>query len=165
MMKTNFNLQDIIPELLSNVPELEKAYMERLEEEKSDAETLSMEDIRQLEQISQIHNLGDFDVFKPGVTIVFEQLLAKFIIELSQDSQLHKRLESIMKWIETLAEHQEFAVRNLIAVSVCEPFITKYEVHLERIVPLMGDQTKALCTMQFKQFQISAKTKALFGIV
>jgi|GEM_PF-2119071 len=163
-MGTNFNLQLIIPELLSNVPELEEAYIKMLDEEKSTAETLGKEDIRQLEQLAQLHNISGFDIRKPGVTIVFEQLLVRYIVDLSRDVRLHERLKLIIEWIETLANHPEFAVRNLIAVSVCEPLITTYEDTLGYFVPFMGEKTKALCTMQFEQYLISDETKKLFGI-
>lgn len=164
LMNSNFDLQTIIPKLLANVPEIAQAYSELLQNEKMNAEKLSTEDISELNQIAEMHNLPKHDMNKPGVTIVFEQLLVKFILELKQDKKSANRLKEIMDWIEKLANHPEFAVRNLVAVSICEPFITVHESSLSYLVPLMGEKTKELCSMQFELFWVSDETKRLFGV-
>lgn len=163
-MNLSYDLQKIIPDLLLSVPELELPYQKMVNEEEQSAPQLSQQDIEELNQISRLHNLPKRDLNKPGVTIVFEQLLVDLMLRMASRGE-YERLKEIIDWIEELAAHPEFAVRNLVAISICEPLITTHEDSLSHFVPLMGKKTKALCTMQFEQYLISDKTKRLFGIV
>lgn len=165
-MNLNYDLQAVIPGLLSAVPELAPAYLQLQKEEQESAQRLSPKDIDELDQITKMHGLPKRDYNQPGVTIVFEQLLVRFMLELTEKcTPLHRhRLKEIMDWVEELAGHAEFAVRNLIAGSVCEPLITTHEANLRYFVPLMGEKTKALCTMQFEMYRINDETKRLFGV-
>lgn len=165
-MNLNYDLQSVIPELLSAVPELAPTYQQMHQEAQESAQRLSQKDIDELEQIAQMHGLPKRNLSKPVETIVFEQLLVGFMVELAENStpSHHRRLSEIMEWVESLARHPEFAVRNLIACSVCEPLITTYQLNLHQFVPLMGEKTKALCTMQFEMYRIDDKIKQLFGV-
>ena len=163
-MNNAYDLQPLVLELLKSVPEVTSEY-ERMKAESEEAKQFwKEEDYAELDKITAMHGLPKTDYSKPGVTIVFEDLLLRFMLELIEDKKQLFRLKAIMDWIEQLANHQEFAVRNLIAGSICEPLITTHESTLPHFVPLMGEKTKALCTMQFEIYRVSAETKKLFGV-
>lgn len=162
-MNLNYDLQKVVPGLLSAVPELRASYLQLVREEETSTQRLSPKDIEELNQIAELHDLPKRDLGKPGVTIVFEHLLLRFMLHLSEEYRFD-RLREIMGWVEELTSHPEFAVRNLVAGSICEPLITTHESTLPIFVPLMGKKTKELCTMQFELYLVSDETKKLFGV-
>jgi hypothetical protein len=117
-----------------------------------------------MEQLREKHQLPKLDYTKPGPTLVFEQLLISFLLDLIKDKQHVQQLTKIMDWIEQLASSEVFAIRNHVAVSICEPLITNHQSSLELIVPFMGVNTKKLCTMQFEIYRVNDSTKKLFGV-
>lgn len=163
-MNMSYDLQPLIDELLLTVPELTIGYRNMEIESQKAKHYWSKEDYEDLDQIVEMHGLPKSDFRKPGVTIVFEDLLVRFMLEIADDRKQAKKLKSIMQWLEHLANHEEFAVRNLIAVSVCEPLITTHEDKVHLFVPLMGPKTKGLCTMQFEMYNLRDETKRLFGV-
>ncbi|MFN8444519.1 MAG: hypothetical protein U0175_27290 [Caldilineaceae bacterium] len=163
-MDKSYDLQPLVDELLLVVPELVAGYKNMEVESQNAKQYWSKKDYEDLDSIAKMHGLPKSDYGKPGVTIVFEDLLVRFMLEIAEDKGQAQRLKPIMQWIEHLANHEEFAVRNLIAVSVCEPLITTHQDKLHLFVPLMGEKTKSLCTMQFEMYNLWDETKRLFGI-
>ncbi len=159
----SYDLRPIVAELLSVVPELKTPYLKLAAEEKKSKQKLTKEDLEELEQIADVHNLPKSNLDEPGEYLVFEDLLVAYMLRLAEEKEF-KRLSDILSWLEKLASHHEFDVRNLIAIAVCEPLITTYQSKLQSIVPFMGQKTKALCTMQFERFRVRDETKRLFGI-
>ncbi len=146
----------IIPTLLEVVPEIKEQYVGLGEYNLSD------KDIEVMDRIRKIHDLPYSDRKALGATIVFETILVPFIISLLNDLQKKRRLSEITKWIETLANHEDFWIRNLIATSICEPLLTTYEDKLPKMFDYLGIKTKKMCKKQLNDYILEDATIHLF---
>lgn len=131
--------QNILSQLLDVVPELKEGY-----------ETITGHSVHSTKA-----------PYKPGITIVFEDLLVPFIAALSSDITRSDRLADVMNWIEQLANSEIPEVRNLVAVGVCEALITNEDKHLQKIQPYMGKKTRGLCRSLFPLYHVSENTAKL----
>jgi len=163
-MNSSYDTQRLVQELLRVAPELQSEYNKMLKEAKGAGKSWTREELDVMEQLREKHQLPKLDYTKPGPTLVFEQLLVPFLLDLIRDKQHVQQLTRIMNWVEQLASSEIFAIRNHVAVSICEPLITNHQSSLEQIVPFMGVNTKKLCIMQFEIYRVNDNTKKLFGV-
>ncbi len=57
----------------------------------------------------------------PGQHIVFADILAPYLIELIDSPRSEKRVRSAFEFLESLAEHDDPKIREVIALSVIDP--------------------------------------------
>ena len=151
----------MIDEFLQHVPELAEEYgYQRTYAQESDP--LLPDDFKQFSADLQARYPSAINEppGEPGLTLLFEDQLVPLIVELGRAHQ-EKRLSAIFQWLEDLAKHPSFDVRNVITVDVCEPLITTHASKLAAIVRYMGPHTKALCVMQFDDYIIPTHLQEL----
>jgi hypothetical protein len=151
--------QEVVPELISLVPEIKAKYVEMNTDFGKD---FTAKDISELKQIEELHNLPN-SKNSIGPSIVFENLLVPYILEISSKDSNPIRLSEIMVWIEKLSNSEVFEVSNLVSGSFCEPLVASNEDKLPALYPLMGVKTKELCKLQLSSFIVSDATKKLLG--
>jgi len=151
----------IVDEFLHHVPELAEEYgYQRISAQESDP--LIPDEYKQISADLEARYPSAIrePPGEPGLTLLFEDQLVPLIVELGR-AQQEGRVSAIFHWIEDLAKHPSFDVRNLVASGVCESLITTHASVLPAIVRFMGPQTKALCVMQFDQYIIPPQLQAL----
>lgn len=158
---TGYDIQRLIPDLLQAIPEIREGY-NALKEEFSGP--LPEYDLEELEIIREMHGFPIEDPDEPGITIVIENIVVPYIIELV-NSKNTKRLQEIMAFMERWASSEIFDISNLVGVCICEPLITTYEDYIEDTYPYMGPATIKMCIDSFSAFRVSDKTKQIFGIL
>ncbi|MDP9312666.1 MAG: hypothetical protein M3R24_17565 [Chloroflexota bacterium] len=158
---TSFDLQQLVPDMLERIPEIKPAYEAIAQEYREAVEHWTTQDFQEIRTIEQLHHMSASDPSRPGMTIVMERLVTQFLVDLAVQGNGQRRLAEITAWIEDLAQSEIFDIRNLVAVSVCEPLVTTYEDHLPHILPFLGDSTKELCRMQLLSYRVSEETKKL----
>ena len=160
-MHNRYDINLLIPECLQAVPEVAPDYLELCKERQ--AVVFTDQDYADLEEIARMHQLPPSDPHVPGITLLLEDLVVPFLIDLAQDSTKCQRMHEIMDWLETLARNEIFDIRNVVGVSICEPLLTTYEEQLPTIYPYLGTETKRLCVMQFSRWILDDTTKQLFA--
>jgi hypothetical protein len=149
--------QEVIPELISLVPEIKAKYIEMNTGFGSD---FTEQDIAELQQIEELHNLPN-STKSIGPSIIFENLLVPYVLEISSNGSNPARLSEIMNWIEKLSSSGVFEISNLVSGSFCEPLVASNEDKLPTLYPSMGIKTKELCKMQLSSFIVSDATKKM----
>lgn len=158
----HFPLQQLLPELLSAIPEIEGKYKAMEVEAARGYALWDEQDFADMEIIKELHGFPDDDDAKPGMTIVLEELVVPFTIAICQDTNRIHRLTGIMALIETWASSSIFDIRNLVAVCFCEPLLISHEDYLITVFPYMGVETKKICRMQLKSSRNSSEIMKLF---
>lgn len=139
----DYDLKKLLPELFLIVPEIESEYNHM--KKQSEKVIHPPEYIQKMSDLRQSLGMPSWhDYSSPGMTIVFENLLVPQIVALAEDAQSH-RLEEIFIWIETLANSEYFAVRNLVGLCVCIPLMTSRNKTFPNIFPYMGNETIEKC--------------------
>lgn len=151
---------ELVPSLMKLAPDLLPKYMQLKKEFESG---LDAEDIEALQQISELHNLQDESKTVP-TTIVFEDLLLPYIVNLAVTGEDLKKLSTVMSWIEELAKSSNFKISNLVASCVCEGLVTKYESNLASLMPYIGTKSKLLCKNHFSRFMVTEETQRMFRV-
>ncbi len=151
--------QEIVPDLLTLVPEIRVEYAEMNAEFSSSFSERDVDELQQLEETYELTNNTD----SIDTTIVFENLLVPYVVDIASTGKNSKKLSQIMDWLEALSINPVFEVSNLVAGSFCEPLIGSHEDKLSLLYPFMGKKTKELCKMQFSRFIVSEETKKMFG--
>ena len=144
-------------QLLEVIPEIADEYFKFIKDNSN--ANFTEEDIAELRELEALYGLSSTS---PGVTLAFESVLVPKIVEMSQNSKSRDELMRIFDWIEKMAQDEQFAVRNLVAGSICTPLITTYSPALPSIRPHMGKATAKLCKMQFSAYRITEQTQKLF---
>jgi hypothetical protein len=157
---TSMNIyQEVVPELISLVPEIKTKYVEMNADFGSN---FTAKDVSELQQIAELHNLSD-STKSIGPTIVFENLLVPYVLEISSNGSNPTRLLEIMTWIEKLSNSGVFEISNLVSGSFCEPLVASNEDKLPALYPTMGIKTKELCKLQLSSFIVSDATRKMLG--
>jgi hypothetical protein len=152
--------KNILPILLERVPEIREEFeRERVE---NFSASLSPEVLKELQELDQRLGIPPMDPNIPGCNYVFSTILTPLLHSMAISSGDKSRLKEIMDWIEELANNPIFAVPNLVAVTVCENLITRYEDNIQDIFPFMGPATRQLCINQFERFILKQSTIDLF---
>lgn len=154
----SYDLQELLSDLLEHVPELRSGYIQ-IKAEMAGIQ-FSEKDYQELEQLSEIYGFPMHEERLPGMTIVFEDLLIPQLVEFIEQGNYH-RLEAVMKWIERLSASEHFAVRNLVAVTICESFLSSYNKCFQTIFLYMGDKTKTICKMATEGLIIKDEIKQI----
>lgn len=157
-----YNIQNLIPELLHVVPEIKGDYDLLLKEFTQNSKLLSKKDLEELKDTQKLHDLPQIDYTKPGITLVVEDLLMPYIVEISLDPKKSRRLFDIMNWIEELVNSNNQVIVNMVSLSICEPLLTSYQSKIKHIQPFMGVKTKFLCKSQLAYYKINKDISKLF---
>jgi hypothetical protein len=151
--------QEVVPELISLVPEIKAKYVEM---NTGFGSNFTDKDVSELKQIEELHNIpGSKNSIGP--TIVFENLLVPYVLEISDKGDNPVRLSEIMIWIEKLSNSEVFEISNLVSGSFCEPLVASNQDKLPALYPSMGMKTKELCKLQLSSFIVSDATRRLLG--
>jgi hypothetical protein len=89
---------------------------------------------------------GELDLWKPerpGVHIVFGDILTPYILRLLQDGDAGRRLIDIFKFLELLAADPDKQIQEVVQMSVCERLGDDQEV-LRKARSYMGPATLQL---------------------
>ena len=151
--------QEIVSDLLTLVPEIRAEYAEM---NAGFGSGFSEHDVDELQQLEETYERTN-NTNSLGTTIVFENLLVPYVVDIVSTGKNSKKLSQLMDWIEALATNPMFEVSNLVAGSFCEPLIGSYQDELSLLYPFMGKRTKELCKMQFSRFIVSEEIKKMFG--
>jgi hypothetical protein len=151
--------QEVVPELISLFPGIKARYIEMNTDFGSN---FTDKDIAELKQINELHNLSS-SKNSIGSSIVFENLLVPYVLEISSENNNSAKLSEIMTWIEKLSNSEVFEVSNLVSGSFCEPLVASNEDKLPALYLSMGTKTKELCKLQLSSFIVSDATKKLLG--
>lgn len=157
-MNRMITYKEIVPELLSLVPDLKTKYAEM---NADFGVSFTEKDLDDLQQIEKAHDL-QVTTNSVGPSIVFENLFVPYLLGISGTNSNSTKLSEIMNWVEELSSSEVFEVSNLVAGSFCEPLLASHEDKLPALYPLMGKRTKELCRMQFSRFIVSDATKKMF---
>ncbi len=150
--------QELTSQLISLAPDLASKYATMNAEFGSD---FTDDDAAKLKEIDEIHSLQSQSK-AVGTTVVFENLLVPYILEISAMDRDSEQLSKIMNWLEELSSSNVFEISNLVAGSICEPLIASHEDKLAFLIPYMGTKMKELCKMQFSRFIVTEETKKMF---
>ncbi len=151
--------QEIVSDLLTLVPEIRAEYAEM---NAGFGSGFSEHDVDELQQLEETYERTN-NTNSLGTTIVFENLLVPYVVDIVNTGKNSKKLSQLMDWIEALATNPVFEVSNLVAGSFCEPLIASHQDELSLLYPFMGKRTKELCKMQFSRFIVSEEIKKMFG--
>ena len=151
--------QEIVSDLLTLVPEIRAEYAEM---NAGFGSGFSEHDVDELQQLEETYERTN-NTNSLGTTIVFENLLVPYVVDIVSTGKNSKKLSQLMDWIEALATNPMFEVSNLVAGSFCEPLIGSHQDELSLLYPFMGKRTKELCKMQFSRFIVSEEIKKMFG--
>lgn len=154
-MTSKIGYLSLVDELLKAVPELSQSY-EKLKMEYST--DLTKQDYQELDEIRKLHNIPYSDPNLPGITIVFESLLCRYIFEDLVSPLDRNRIQQIFKWIEFIVVRGDSNVLNLVGTSICEPILTTYERYFEDIYIFLGPQTILLCREYASDFKLRETT-------
>lgn len=160
----------IEPMALEKIPEIWDEYLSELGIGDPHKLPISRQEwIRALYDIPSIFDSDVLDAFteyepqRLGATIVFDNLVVQFIIEL-----LHKRdidrLEYLFDWFELLASDDNHQIRgSLIEVTLCESLLSNNASFFPQFYPFIEKRPVLLESFKLvsKHFRITDEIKAL----
>ena len=103
------------------------------------------------------------EIDAPLACIVFESSLFPLLIELLNDYERHARLKEIMDWLEELQGDDDFDVRNLVGISICEQLLGNHPEYLPKLLPFMGEDLRESCRECFSSLRVSDENKRLLN--
>lgn len=158
---THFDRQKVIDELIIVVPEIREEYEEMVLYEQS--VELSIEDIKELEEIAQMHNITA-DLNLPGDTIVFENVFVPQLILFVKENATD-RLKVVFEWVESIVTTHEQSddIQTLFWGSLCEPLVASHDIFFPQIFPFMGPRTLELCRMVRETYVLSEEVNNLLN--
>lgn len=160
--------EDIYDELREVAPELELGPWPPEEEPDWQREMnyagqpLSEEDKAYLHSI-EANNLQPKKIELPLIYIHFEDGLRPLLVSYCQQPGKFARLATIMDWLEELARDGDENTSTLVAIAICEGFITNDRAFMPQLFPFMGTTMRQMCRDLIPNFRVDEKIKALLA--
>ncbi len=160
--------EDIYSELLETVPELGLDAWPP--EEPPDWEfamqragqSLTQEDRAYLLSVEANHPHPE-KVKEPPLYIIFEDQLRRLLVSCVQQPEKHARLAIIMDWLEELARTGDEKTTTLVAIAICEGFITNDNATFPQLLPFMGAAMLQMCRDFIPFFRVNEEIKTLLA--
>ena len=131
-------MKDVEPLALEKIPEIWEAYKK---------ENFGIPQDPREEWIEKLYNAPEYgysipyeeqeDDIRLGSTIVFDGLVAPFVIELVQNSNT-QRLNELFDWFEELASDENTEIRTeILGVTICESFVSNHRASFPELFPFI----------------------------
>ena len=161
-------IKDVEPLTLEKIPEIWEAY----KKENFDIPQDPREDwIEKLDNAPETDYSVPFeereDDIRLGSTIVFDNLVAWFVLELVQNSNT-QRLNELFDWFEELASDENTKIKtHILGVTICESFVSNHRAYFPELFPFIEKRPNFFNELKdaSKRFRLSEEVKALLDSV